>query len=152
MQWLIQNREQLWAEAMHRLIGGHRFWELPEAEQRMAEEEQEQRMVEDGFTDPVAQLLARAYLENPVDRPLVVTLQKRECYCYTNTQLYDHLDVPLERRQGLSRRLSVLIAKIGGGKWSRQIVRFNGITARGFVLDKIEADKQPRVKMHLPKY
>jgi hypothetical protein len=152
MQWLTINREQLWAEAMHLVSQEHHYWELPEAEQRQAEEEQEARSVEDGYTEPIARYLSRAYATNPVERPIVITHQGREVYVYTNTQIYDHLDVPFEKRQGISRRISAIIKNITGGLWRRRTVRLNGVSARGFTLDKEEADKRPRQDQGLPKY
>jgi hypothetical protein len=151
MLWLIANREQLWAEAMHLYHGQHRFWELPPAEQKQAEDEQEQRNVEDGYAEPIATYLSRAYATNPIDRPMVVGYQGSDYYCYTNTQIYDHLEVPLDKRQGLSRRIGSLIQGMNGG-WQRKSVRVNGQNARAFILNKTGADKKPRQDNNIPKF
>jgi len=150
--WLVINREQLWAEAMASLHAGHKFWALTDEQEKQATQEQESRVVEDGFDEPVRDILNTAFATSVVNRPLTHTHNGNDYYLFTNTRLYDMLNVPLERRQGHSRRIGLVIRRVGDGRWIKAKVRQFGCTTSAYLLPKVWADEQPRIDIDSPKY
>ena len=76
MQWLRENREQLFAEALFRFAQGESWWDVPCDQQR---EKIENRRQEDPWTAPVAR-----FLEN---RP---TVSSSEVLRYGVDKLVEH--------------------------------------------------------------
>jgi predicted P-loop ATPase len=54
---LMRDRDQLWAEAVHRMKVGEQHWPDPEFEARVFKPEQDQRKVVDPWEDPIVRYL-----------------------------------------------------------------------------------------------
>lgn len=143
--WLLNNRAQLWAEAMAAFREGYEFWALTEEQEKQATSEQESRVVEDGYDEPVRDILNTAFATSPVNRPRVVEVGGDEFYFIDNTNLHDQLNTPLERRQGLSRRMPRIVRRVSDNKWVRAHVRTTEGVRRGYTVPKKWADAQPRI-------
>jgi hypothetical protein len=152
MRWLAENREQLWAEAMYLYRTDYTFWDMPEEYVETAKAEQEERMLEDGFEDPIREVLNAAFATDPARRPPTKMYMGVRVYCITNTYLYDALNVPLERRMALSRRVPQLVKKLTNGQWTRATIKDGQVVARGHILNCEWADAQPRVDIDSVKY
>jgi hypothetical protein len=151
-EWLFKNREQLWAEAMAAHRAGYEFWALTPEQEARAQSEQASRVVEDGFEEPIRGILNTAFATSVVQRPEVVTYKGEDFYLLTNTRIFDLLNVPFERRQGHSRRLPRLVQNVGEGRWARNQTVHKGGVRRGYLLNKMWADAQPRIDVDSPKY
>jgi hypothetical protein len=114
--WLTQNREQLFAEARSRFLGGESWWEVPEEQAR---EETNARRPGD-----------------PWEEVLALKLDCADMYSYG--EILDLLDVPLsDRTTAHARRISGLMRRLGWETRQRRH-RKTGIAARfySFVADE----------------
>lgn len=152
MPWLLEVREQLWAEAMAAYRADHKFWVMSEEHEKQAMDEQEGRLIEGGYDIPVRDLLNSVFAANPVHRPPTVVHGGGEYYYITNVKIGDTLNVPLDRRQGMARIVGPIVKKQSDGLWVKMNVRLPGGKTRVYLLDRKWADDQPRIDVDTPKY
>lgn len=99
---LIRDRDQLWAEALHRYQQGEKWWLETSEDQAVAAEQQEARVEGDPLEEKIA-----AYLEGKDE--------------VTTSDLFAHLEYPTARwTTGEARRLGGLLRKQG---WSGELSR-----------------------------
>ena len=132
IEWLKENREQLFAEALELYQAGGKWWDVPEDEQR-------RRIMEHYTTDPLEERL-RAWLQDArllTGRPsmnlpapvaaVAPDASASEEWAHwgnivtTNRIMTLLMQLPVERQdRRVSRRIAAIMAKLG---WKQQAVR-----------------------------
>jgi predicted P-loop ATPase len=95
---LSRDRDQLWAEAVHRMKAGEQHWPEPEFEARVFKPEQDARKVVDPWEGPIARYLS----ESQADR-------------VTSNQVAEHALSIMARDidSGKARRIGAIMKKLG---------------------------------------
>jgi len=112
--WIRENRDQLWAEAFMRAEKGDSI-RLPEELYKPAEDEQENRLVDDDWKDKLDRLYDRQYQR------------------ISNESILIELGIPIDRRtQAVSTRIAEIMQSLGFTRASQVRDKETGKQARGW--------------------
>jgi hypothetical protein len=130
VEGIARDRDQLWAEAVHRHHAGE-IWHLDEADERLAAEEQAEREEDDVWTDRVLEWAAR----------------QREPFT-TSAVLSDAIGMPLERQnRGEETRIGIILRRAG---YTVQRPRTNGGRVRVYSKPEVGPGDGPEVGPERP--